>query len=89
TLESVTLTFSEDVDASTVVASKVYWKSGDSKKTAASVEALADNKFKFTFSTSNPDNSLPTGKVDIFVEGVKDYSGNEILKDTKVTVTPE
>ena len=31
TLESVTLTFSEDVDASTVSASKVYWKSGDSK----------------------------------------------------------
>ncbi|WOV88049.1 hypothetical protein QWT69_02700 [Sporosarcina oncorhynchi] len=90
TLESVTITFSEDVDASTVSASKVYWKSGDSKKTATGTpEALADNKYKFTFSTSNPDNSLPTGKVDIFVEGVKDYSGNEIAKDTKVSVTPE
>lgn len=89
TLESVTLTFSEDVDASTVLASKVYWKSGDSKKTASEVEVLADNKFKFTFSTVSPDNSLPTGKVDIHVEGVKDYSGNEIVKDTKVSVTPE
>jgi len=88
TLESVTLTFSEDVDASTVLASKVYWKSGSSKKEAASVEVLADNKFKFTFTTVSPDNSLPTGAVDIYVEGVKDYSNNEIAKDTKVSVTP-
>jgi len=87
TLESVTLTFSEDVDPSTVSSSKVYWKSGDSKITATGeVEVLADNKFKFHFSTAN---TLPTGKVDIFVEGVKDYSANEIAKDTKVTVTPE
>ena len=87
TLESVTLTFSEDVDPSTISASKVYWKSGDSKKTATGTpEALADNKYKFTFSTEN---TLPTGTVDIFVEGVKDYSGNEIAKDTKVSVKPE
>ncbi len=87
TLESVTLTFSEDVDPSTVVASKVYWKSGDSKKTASGdVEALADNKYKFYFSTAN---TLPTGTVDIHVEGVKDYSGNELAKDTKVSVKPE
>ncbi|MEK5214602.1 Ig-like domain-containing protein [Psychrobacillus sp. FSL H8-0487] len=87
TLESVVLTFSEDVDPSTISASKVYWKSGDSKKTATgTVEALADNKFKYTFSTAN---SLPTGTVDIHVEGVKDYSGNEIAKDTKVSVKPE
>lgn len=86
TLESVTLTFSEDVDAETVKASNVYWKSGDSKKEAYEFEAIADNKYKFFFKEGN---TLPTGKVDIHVEGVKDFSDNQIAKDTKVTVTPE
>lgn len=87
TLESVTLTFSEDVDASTVSASNVYWKSGTSKKAAITTpERLADNKYKFYFGTEG--NSLPTGSVDIFVEGVKDYSGNQIANNTSVSVTP-
>lgn len=86
TLESVTLTFSEDVDAETIKASNVYWKSGDSKKAAYEVEAIADNKYKFFFKETN---TLPTGKVDVYVEGVKDFSDNQIAKDTKVTVTPE
>ncbi len=86
TLESVTLTFSEDVDAETIKASNVYWKSGDSKKTAYEFEAVADNKYKFFFKEGN---TLPTGKVDVYVEGVKDFSDNQIAKDTKVTVTPE
>ncbi len=86
TLESVTLTFSEDVDAETVKASNVYWKSGDTKKAAYEIEAIADNKYKFFFKDAN---TLPTGKVDVYVEGVKDFSDNQIVKDTKVTVTPE
>ncbi len=86
TLETVTLTFSEDVDIDTVKASNVYWKSGDTKNKANEVEAIADNKYKFYFAQ---DEFLPTGKVDIYVEGVKDYSDNQIAKDTKVTVTPE
>lgn len=86
TLESVTLTFSEDVDVETIKASNVYWKSGDSKKEAYEFEAIADNKYKFFFKDGN---TLPTGKVDIHVEGVKDFSDNQIAKDTKVTVTPE
>ncbi|MFJ5565397.1 Ig-like domain-containing protein [Lysinibacillus xylanilyticus] len=86
TLESVTLTFSEDVDAETIKASNVYWKSGDSKKEAHEFEAIADNKYKFFF---KEEKTLPTGKVDIHVEGVKDFSDNQIAKDTKVTVTPE
>ncbi|MCM3000731.1 S-layer homology domain-containing protein [Paenibacillus cellulositrophicus] len=85
TLESVTVTFSEDVDVDTVSASKVYWKSGSSKITAVSVKQLADNKFRFDFGA---DRALPTGAVSVFVEGVKDYSGNEIAKDTSVVVTP-
>ncbi|MGE7752555.1 S-layer homology domain-containing protein [Lysinibacillus fusiformis] len=87
TLETVTLTFSEDVDMDTVKASNVYWKSGDSKKEASEFERIADNKYKFVF--KGADKTLPTGKVDVYVEDVKDYSDNKIAKDTKVTVTPE
>ncbi|GGH32888.1 S-layer homology domain-containing protein [Paenibacillus segetis] len=86
TLESVTLTFSEDVDYDTVKVDNVYWKSSTDKIKAVSKKQLADNKVKFTF---GPARSLPTGAVSIFVEGVKDYSGNEIAKDTSVVVTPE
>jgi len=87
TLETVTLTFSEDVDMDTVKASNVYWKSGDSKKEASEFERIADNKYKFVF--KGADKTLPTGKVDVYVDDVKDYSDNKIAKDTKVTVTPE
>ncbi|QKS57357.1 S-layer homology domain-containing protein [Paenibacillus barcinonensis] len=85
TLESVTVTFSEDVDVDTIDAAKVYWKSGDSKITAESKKQLADNKWQFTFGVNK---SLPTGSVSIFVEGVKDYSGNQIAANTSVVVTP-
>lgn len=86
TLESVTLTFSEDVDVETVSGTYVYWKSGTTAYRAnATPVQLAGNKFKFNFGTAN---TLPTGSVVIYVEGVKDYSGNEIAKDTKVVVSP-
>ncbi|WP_181150906.1 S-layer homology domain-containing protein [Paenibacillus sp. PCH8] len=85
TLESVTVTFSEDVDVDTIDAAKVYWKSGESKITAESKKQLADNKWQFTFGVNK---SLPTGSVSIFVEGVKDYSGNQIAANTSVVVTP-
>lgn len=86
TLETVTVTFSEEVDVDTVKASGLYWKSGSDKKEAKSVETISDNKFKFTFER---DKSLPTGPVTIYVEGVKDYSGNQIASNTTVVVTPE
>ncbi|WFR64264.1 hypothetical protein P9222_08870 [Paenibacillus amylolyticus] len=86
TLESVTLTFSEDVDVSTISASNVYWKSGNDKKAASSYEALADNKYKFYFGTQ--DKSLPTGSVVVYVDAVKDYSGNQIASGTTVVVSP-
>lgn len=83
TLETVTLTFSEEVDADTIKASNVYWKSGDSKKTAKSFEVIEDNKVKFTFDRTN---ALPTGAVTVYVDGVKDYSGNQIASGTSVIV---
>lgn|GEM_PF-726923 len=87
TLESVTLTFSEEVDPETLDSDNVYWKSGTDKiKATGTPKALADNKYKFTFDKAN---ALPTGAVLIYVEGVKDYSGNQIAKDTSVTVNAE
>jgi len=85
TLEKVTITFSEDIDMDTVDASKVYWKSGSSNREADSYKRLSATQFEFTFLE---DDTLPTGNVDVFVEGVKDYSGNAIAKDSKVTVSP-
>ncbi|WP_342508537.1 S-layer homology domain-containing protein [Sporosarcina sp. FSL K6-2383] len=85
TLEKVTITFSEEIDDETVVASNVYWKSGNDKRKADTVKQLSSTEFEFTFLDAD---SLPTGSIDIYVEGVKDYSGNEIAKDTKVSVTP-
>lgn len=86
TLESVTITFSEEVDVDTISASNVYWKSGSDKKTAKTFSVVSDNKIKFSFER---DNSLPTGAIPIYVDGVKDYSGNQIAKDTSVIVNPE
>ncbi|WMT40686.1 hypothetical protein RE628_26715 [Paenibacillus sp. D2_2] len=87
TLESVTITFSEEVDPDTFDESDVFWKSSGSNKEANKVSQVADNKYKFTF--NNDDNGLPTGPVTIYVENVTDFSGNKIAKDASVVVTPE
>lgn len=88
TLESVTVTFSEVVDPSTISGSNVYWMSGTSKKTATAGTPVkvADNKYKFVFGAEA--NSLPTGAVTVYVTGVKDYSGNAIAANTSFVVNP-
>ncbi|WP_419957459.1 S-layer homology domain-containing protein [Psychrobacillus psychrotolerans] len=83
TLETAVVTFSEEVDPSTVAASNVYWKSGDTKRYAnGTAKKLADNKYEFSFST----NPLPAYETILNVESVKDYSGNAIT-ETQVKVT--
>ncbi|MCR8645059.1 S-layer homology domain-containing protein [Paenibacillus sp. N1-5-1-14] len=84
TLERAVVTFSEEVDSTTVAASNVYWKNGDSKKKAGLVRKIAANKYEFDF-TANP---LPGFETILFVEGVKDYSGNAIT-ETQVKVNAE
>lgn len=81
TLEKLTVTFSEDVDSETVDKDKVYHKRGDSKIKPDRVVKLAGNKYEFYFSTTN---ALPSYETTIFVEGVKDYSGNEIKETSKL-----
>ncbi|MHA0856242.1 Ig-like domain-containing domain [Paenibacillus sp. CMAA1364] len=84
TFEEVTLKFSEPVDKASVLASNIYWMQGGSKMVASEVKALADDTYKFTFS---PANRL-VYTTDLFVTGVKDYSGNQIAADSKITVNP-
>ncbi|MFE3576917.1 S-layer homology domain-containing protein [Lysinibacillus sp. NPDC059133] len=80
--EKVVLKFSEPVEQ--VFASNIYWMQGGAKKQATSVKQLADDKYEFTFTG---DNKL-VYTTDLYVTNVKDFSGNEIAKDTKVQVTP-
>lgn len=83
TLETVTLTFSEDIDADTVKAGDVYWLSGTTKKYANSFSKLAGNKYSFTFKDAD---RLPSYETTIYIDSVSDYSGNvNATKDVKVT----
>ncbi|MFD2444227.1 Ig-like domain-containing protein [Bacillus sp. CGMCC 1.16607] len=81
TLESVTVTFSEEVDPDTVTKGNVYWMSGTDKKAAGSVTQLTSDTFKFDFTA----NALPGYETTLNVEGVKDYTGNKIT-ETQVKV---
>ncbi len=82
TLEKVTVTFSEEVDPATVTKTNVYWKSGDTKMTAVGMKKIAADKYEFDFTGK----ALPGYETTLFVEGVKDYSGN-VITETQVKVT--
>lgn len=81
TLEKLTITFSEDIDNSTLDTEKVYHKRGDSKIKPYKKVKLAGNKYEFYF---DKDKALPSYETTIYVEGVKDYSGNEIKETSKL-----
>jgi hypothetical protein len=83
TFERVTLQFSEPVDPATVNASDVYWMQGTTKNFAGSVTQLSDDTYAFDFS-----NDKITYTTDLYVVGVKDYSGNTIADGSKIQVTP-
>lgn len=84
TFEQVTLKFSEPIDPATVKGSNVYWLQGSTKRTAGvSVETVADDTFTFDFT-----NNRIQYTTDLYVTGVKDYSGNTIASDTKIQVNP-
>ncbi|QEA00696.1 S-layer protein [Lysinibacillus fusiformis] len=84
TLEKVTITFSEEVDQDTVSKSNIYWMSGSDKKAAGSFKKISGDVYEFDFS----ENALPGYEMTLFVEGVKDYSGNQIT-ETQVKVKAE
>lgn len=83
TLEKLTVTFSEDIDPDTLSLDNVYHKRGDSKLKPAKVVRVSGSKYEFYF---DKDKALPTYATTIYVEKVKDYSGNEI-KETSKEVT--
>ncbi|ANY74051.1 hypothetical protein BBD41_16500 [Paenibacillus ihbetae] len=85
TLEKLTLTFSEDVDSDTVLKENIYHLRGATKIKPDSVVRIAANKYEVYFSAAN---ALPTYATNIYVEGVKDYSGNQITETSKqITAT--
>lgn len=84
TLEKITITFSEEIDPSSVNNDTFYWKSGDTKKTGKFTQ-ISGNVYEVQFT---PENRLPGYETTIFIDGVKDYSGNVMtVKEHKVTAT--
>lgn len=84
TFESVTVQFSEPVDPATLSAGNVFWKQGNTERSADSFEAISDTTYKFNFSGENK----LIYATSLFVTGVQDYSGNTIAANTSVTVNP-
>ncbi|MEK4484659.1 S-layer homology domain-containing protein [Psychrobacillus sp. FSL H8-0484] len=85
TLEKVTLTFSEDIDPSTVSAGDVSWKSGTTVHKASSFTKVAGNKYVFEFTGTH---KLPGYETTLYIDSVSDYSGNaNATKEVKVTAT--
>jgi hypothetical protein len=83
TLEKMTVTFSEDIDPDSVKSDTFYWKSGDTKKVGKYTQ-VSGNVYEVDFTA----NRLPGYETTVFIDGVKDYSGNEIaVKEHKVTAT--
>jgi hypothetical protein len=75
-LERVIVTFSEDVDSSTVTTKSIYYKNSGEKVYPDSLKALAGNKYEFSF--TGEDKGLPVYETTLYIEGVKDYSGNKM-----------
>ncbi|GAA0122638.1 MAG: cell wall-binding repeat-containing protein [Clostridium argentinense] len=86
TSEKLVITFSEDVDPSTVKIDNVYFKVADRKIKANDMKKLAGNKYEFYFATSS--NRLPGYEITVYIDYVEDYSGNRIRENT-VKVRPE
>lgn len=85
TFEKVQIKFSETVDPSTVAGGNVYWMQGSSKKYAGStVTQISSDTFEFDFSANKMQYAA-----DLYITGVKDYSGNAIASDSKIQVKPE
>ena len=83
TYERIVVKFSEPIDPDTVSVSNFYYLSGTTKRYPTTVEKVSDDTFALNFST------YPlTYSTSLYVTGVKDYSGNTIVADSAITVSP-
>jgi len=86
--EYATVTFSEDVQ-NVRGGSYAYWKSSTTSSTkhcsSSTVKKIDGKTFRFDFNKDK----LPGYAVQLYIEGVTDYSGNVIAKDTPVEVNAE
>lgn len=86
TLESVKLVFNEKIDFDSVDKNNIIWSytlSPDAGKTATDVELINDKTILVHF---KDDNSLTPTRLNIFVNGIKDISGNVIEKNSYIKV---
>jgi hypothetical protein len=84
TMERVVVTFSEDIDDSSVTRDSLYW-GGTKTNKADRVVKLAGDRYAFEFSREK---SLPTYEVNLTISGAKDYSGNQ-MKSTEMPFRAE
>ncbi|WP_442602590.1 S-layer homology domain-containing protein [Paenibacillus sp. KN14-4R] len=85
TLETVTITFNEDIDTNTVSADDVYWMSGTSKKKASKFTKISGNKYQFEFTGTNV---IPAYATTLYIDSVSDYSGNaNTVKEYQIQAT--
>lgn len=83
-IESVILTFDEDIDARTVNTSNFYWKSTDIRRYPAKATLVDNRKVVLDFAN----NKLPLREETIYIKEIKDISGNRIY-ETPVVVKAE
>ncbi len=87
TLESMRVKFSEKVDFTSINKDNIKWAysiSSTSGKTATDIEKVDDTTVIVRF---KGDNSLPPSTVNVIFNGIKDLSGNTMVKDTTLQVT--
>ncbi|MDO3412096.1 S-layer homology domain-containing protein [Saccharibacillus sp. CPCC 101409] len=73
TLERVVVTFSEEIDPSTVVQNDFYWLNGSTKVYSTGVNQIAGNKYEVWFAG---DSRLPASTTSLYIDSVSDFSGN-------------
>ncbi|MCQ4088142.1 Ig-like domain-containing protein [Saccharibacillus sp. JS10] len=85
TLERAVVTFSEEIDPTTVATSDFYWLNGTTKNYPSEVNWLAGNKYELIFTGTSV---LPAYTTNLFVDSVNDYTGNaNTVKQYPVTAT--
>lgn len=83
-IESVILTFDEDLDPKTINAANFYWKSTDIRRYPAKATLVDNRKVILDFTN----NKLPLREETIYIKEIKDISGNRI-SETPVVVKAE
>lgn len=83
-METVTLTFDEEIDPRTINTANFYWKSSGIRRHPANVTLVDGKKVVIDFSN----NRLPAREETLYIKDLKDVSGNR-MTETPLTVKAE